>query len=55
MVYYCSDIVSVTSLRTAVETSISGVSIHALLGTGGVPTDLLNVVVLALADCLFDL
>ena len=33
-----SDTVFVTSLRTAVETAISGV--HELLGTGGVPTSL---------------
>ena len=33
-----TDVVFVTLLRTAVETSVSGV--HKLLGTGGVPTSL---------------
>ena len=47
------DTVLVTLLRTAVESAISGV--HKLLRIGGVPTSLINTVVLAVADGLFGL
>ena len=49
-----SDTVFVTLLRTAVETAIS--EVHKLLGIGGVPMLLLNIVLsLAVADGLFGL
>ena len=47
-----SDTVFVTLLRTAVETAISGV--HKLLRTGGVPTSLTLIVVLAVSSLFTD-